>query len=119
MFLGIEYNKWHCILAVIGVVGLFVIGFIDVFMPLRNVWEENGLSGFVLGAIYGVSVLFVLALQGTNESVQALDDELVQKYGSYENFQKNSRDDWKWFVLGVGIGSVLIGFFLTIVLFVI
>lgn len=119
MFLGIEYNKWHCILAVIGIVGLFLIGFLELFLPWYPSLERYGLSALVVALLYFGSVIFAVAVHASYESIQANDPEVVIIYGSWKTFQDNSRDDWRWFMRGVVISSAVIGVFLTVFLYII
>jgi len=94
-FLGIAYNKWHGIIsALIMGVAVVLAGFVDEFSQLS-----------LLVGILGGSLL-AIALQGVNESIQALDKDVEKKYGSYKAFQDNSRDDWGWFIKGWIIGTI-------------
>lgn len=56
---------------------------------------------------FGLVINF--AMQAGNESFQALSDDIVANYGSYENFQLNSRDDWRGRVLGAVAGTIIGG----------
>ena len=101
-FLGIAYNKWHGIIsALIMIAAVVSAGFIADFSRLS-----------LLVAILGGTLLAV-ALQGVNESVQALDKDVEKKYGSCKVFQENSRDDWGWFIRGWILGTIL-----SVILFV-
>jgi hypothetical protein len=117
MFLGIEYDRWHQILAVVVILVVFLIGFFSLFLPWLPTLERYGLAGLALGFLYFGTVLFAVALQACYESWQAVDPDVVSKYGSFWNFQYNSRKDWKWFIMGVAIATVVIGIFVTVALY--
>ena len=118
MFLGIEFDRWHQILAVVVILVVFLTGFFGLFVPWLPALERYGLAGLALAVLYFGSVLIALTLQACNEARQAVDRDLLLKYGSFENFQADSRDDWRLFVLGVGIATVMVGVFVTIGLYV-
>ena len=92
-FLGIKYNMWHGVIP--AVLFPLVMG-ISVAM--------NGASQltFVLTWAYSSVVLFML--QGVNEAWQLIRGDVEKEYGSWENAQANSKDDWKWFFIGYGTG---------------
>jgi len=92
--LGITYDQSHAVLAYL----VFIVSYI--------------ISGLMFSsAEYLIATLFTLSLQSTNEAIQAIDSNLIKKYKSLKNFQKNSRNDWFWFSWGLG------GAIVTIILF--
>ncbi len=93
-FLNLAYNKWH------GVISAFIMVFSLVVIPLLSNLSTQ--AGFLLSVAIAATV--VLVLQGMNESFQANSKTVIQDYGSWENFQKNSKDDWKWTVIGMFAG---------------
>ncbi len=104
-WLGVAYNKWHGIFsALVMVIAIGCSGFYLEFDSLQ--------VQFLLALLIGLVASF--ALQAGNESKQALSKTIVQDYGSYENFQKNSRDDWRWWVIGVVAGTIIGGILFAI-----
>lgn len=55
------------------------------------------------------SVVFVVTLQAMNEAFQAINKNVAKKYGSWKAFQKNSKRDWAYCILGLFLSV----FFLT------
>ena len=98
MYLGISYDKWHGILAnlTVGAVTIFSWYLLDIKNPSLNL-----IVSVLLGTIIAHH------LQSWNESKQAIDPKLVKKYGSLENFQNNSKKDWKYFWYGTLSGWVI------------
>ncbi len=103
MFLGIEYNKWHGILAVIAVFLAFV--FFDLIMGGILRTAVGPAAAFLL--LMALGILSALFLHNWNEAHQAIDPKLLDKYGSLARFQSDSRDDWKWFWRGILISWLL------------
>jgi len=103
-FLGIKYNQWHG-----------VIPFVCMFLALTviPIFVGHSQSSFLLIMLSTSLVMWML--QGVNESWQAISKDLIKNYKSLKNFQTNSRDDWKWFIVGWIAGSFvgLIGFSLV------
>jgi len=95
MFLGIPYNKWHGIISFIVQVVMFVS--LAFLFP-----EADQLMGPGLAFLLFQIIAFLIAhhLQSWNEARQAIDPWLPEKYGDYERFQIDSRDDWRYFYLG-------------------
>ena len=102
-FLGIEYDHWHFVIPVLVLCILMPVGALFVKNPqtIAPVWLI--LSG----------TLFLL--QYLNELIQRNDPKVIEKYGSFENFLKNSKRDWKLFIIGWVCGS-LGGAFLSILI---
>lgn len=104
MTLGLSNNKWHFILSVIAVALSFFI-----FWYL--------LSGTLIPAIgktvttllgFAFSVQIAHHLQCWNEINQALDPNVEKTYGDgYQAFQKDSRDDFRWFWFGIAVSWVI------------
>lgn len=89
MFLGIRYNQWHGIIAFALTILVFFI-----------------MQSWALAELLA-SLLICLFLQAMNESLQAIDRNLISKYGSLESFQDDSRADWRWMLGGWVIGAVI------------
>lgn len=100
MILGISYDKWHAILA------LFVT--VVVFIIVMSFFSESYPAATTLKAFI-LSALIVSYLQAMNEAIQAIDKNLIKKYKTWKNFQKNSRIDWKYTFIGWSIGT-FVGF---------
>lgn len=108
MFLGIPYNKWHFILAVIAV-----------FLSFFILWQIFGSFLILNIGIWWTALLFFIFsvqiahhLQCWNEIRQALDPGVGEKYGNndltgYQAFQSDSKDDFRWFWRGIAISWVL------------
>jgi len=103
MILGITYNRWHLILAIIAVALAFVPGWIFVEPLLTPI---IGIAGSFL-VILVQSILIAHHLQSWNEAKQSIDDKLEEKYGSYINFQINSKDDWRNFWIGILLSWII------------
>jgi hypothetical protein len=103
-WLGIKYNLWH------GIFGALI----QVVVIVSSYWwsTANSLQAQMLSAI-GLSTLFNFALQAGNEAFQLKSPNVIKNYGSWENAQANSRDDWKWWLLGTISGT-----FLGVIIFV-
>jgi len=71
------------------------------------IWTHIPESTFVQVTIL-FAYLIVWILHSTNENIQALDKNVIKKYGSWGKFQKNSKRDWKFFLLGCFLGGFLI-----------
>lgn len=104
MFLGISYNKWH------GVIPAVVMLLALTLIPI---WMGHSQATFLL--VFFSASITLWMLQGVNESWQAISKDLIKNYKSLKNFQTNSKDDWKWFIMGWLAGSFLgfIGFTLV------
>lgn len=57
-------------------------------------------------AFVGLPFILIL-IQYINEKVQRSDPKLIDKYGSLENFIKNSRRDWVNFWKGLFVGMFI------------
>ena len=103
MFLGIPYSKWHLVLAIVAVFLAFYllwIAFADMLIPDLGYW----ITAIV---IYLFSVQIAHHLQCWNEVAQALDPDIEEKYGlGISPFQKNSKDDFRWFWYGIAMSWV-------------
>jgi hypothetical protein len=104
-FLGIAYNKWHGIFGAL----IQIVGITTSFW-----WLKTDLLQVQMYAAITISTFINLLLQSMNEAFQFLDENIVKNYGSLENAQANSRDDWKWWLLGLIGGS-----FLGVIIFVV
>lgn len=104
MFLGISYNKWH------GVIPLIIM-----FLSLTLIPLIVGHSQASFLSIWAGALIVLWMLQGVNESWQFLSKDLIKTYKSLKNAQANSKDDWKWFIMGCAAGTFLgfIGFTLV------
>jgi len=93
MFLGINYNKWHAIIAILG----FQIGFFILWLLLPFTEPVR----FIIA--WPATVLVLYFIHDWNEDRQASEPRvtIIKKYGSIENFRLNSLDDWKWFWRGI------------------
>ncbi|MCB0282807.1 MAG: hypothetical protein H6627_03240 [Calditrichae bacterium] len=103
MFWGIPYNKWHFVLTVVAVaLSFFLLWFFlsDLLIPGFGKWTTAL-------AIYFLSFQIAHHLQSWNEIKQALDPEVESKYGSFKGFQENSRDDFKWFWVGISVSWLI------------
>jgi len=99
----IPYNKWHLILAVIAVALTFFI-----FWYFLAEFLVPGIGKWPAALIfYFLSFQIAHHLQSWNEIAQALDPEVETKYGSYEAFQENSRDDFRWFWTGIAVSWII------------
>lgn len=96
-----------------GIIAAFIV---TVFFLLFFVFYDNLNNQLKYIASILLSTNFVVLLQGVNESFQAIDNKLIKKYGSLENFQKNSKRDWKYTLLGLFlsllINSLIYSFFI-------
>lgn len=111
-----KYDKWHFILSflvvyltALAVDPLLFSYFVKAFplgVDMRPLFMATGLL---------IGVLLAAALQGWNESMQALNPKEVENHGGIERFRKNSRLDWKLFVIGAFSGAFVYG--LTIAFF--
>lgn len=102
MFKGSWQDKFH-----------FIIPFIS--MPLSIVFAYFAKIEFHL--MFIVMPVLLTFLQALNEAFQAIDPKLGEKYGSYENFQINSKRDWKYFGIGLFAGCVLAGILVGVLSF--
>ena len=105
---GIRFNHWHGILA-----------FVVIVLVSRASWEfmnpalieaNNALVGFFCWVI-GLTV--ALALQGLNESLQMLSEKSINRHGGYEGFVADSKQDWRFFVLGALLGTIIAFFWIA------
>lgn len=55
----------------------------------------------------GPVLLFLILLQAINEWLQAHDPQRDTKYGSRDNFIRNSKKDWTYFLGGLFSGTIL------------
>ncbi len=108
-FLGISYDIWHGILAVLVTVLAFIGGWY--FLLHFSVLDENGRFFIALLLAMGISH----HLQAYNESRQLLDPWVKQKYGSWQAFQANSYRDWRYFYAGWLLSPFICGL-MTLVL---
>jgi len=93
-FLGIDYDKWH---------GIIAFGLVLILMIIISLWLPFSKQESYLIAVI-ISSFFVFFLQALNESIQALDSDIEFKYGSWKNFQQNSRKDWAYTIKGWSLG---------------
>ena len=114
MFLGIRYDHWHGILAALVFEVIFFSGFFIILSGLSLVVGP----GFALLLINLSAIFMALLLQSLNESIQALDENIEKEYGSWKNFQINSRKDWKFFLMGIIAGQIISGLFTIIYLYI-
>ena len=104
MLLGIPNNKWHFILSVIAVAITFFIYWYFLSGILIPAFGETTTA--LLGFVFSVQIAH--HLQCWNEINQALDPEVEKKYGgSYQAFQKDSKDDFRWFWFGIAVSWVI------------
>jgi hypothetical protein len=101
MFLGISYDKWHGILAVIAVLIFFLL----IYFFIIPCFELSVFPGVLIAWLSAVAGTHYL--QSATEIYQALDRDIEKKYGSYQNFQENSRKDYKWFWLGISVSWII------------
>ena len=102
--LGIPWNMWHGVFPAIAmpvVLGIAMAIF--------------GVSQRILVFTMPPSILVLFLFQYVNEKIQSKGD-LVKDYGSYENWLKNTRDDWKWFWFGI-VAGLLLDFILFSILY--
>ncbi len=103
-FLGIAYDYWHFILAVV-VTALF-------FVVFYKILGQPGV-GMPIGWRFFISVLLGMVfshhLQSYNEAIQAIDKTVELKYGSWYRFQENSRRDWRLFYKGLLLSPMVCG----------
>lgn len=95
--LGINYDQSHGVLAFL--VFLMMFSFVVVVM--------GGVEHHVVLTAYLLATLITILLQALNEAIQAIDPQLVKKYGSLKNFQINSRKDWRYFMLGLLVSWIV------------
>jgi len=102
---------WHFVLTLFG----------SVIFGLAWAWviHSGTLCSFTppLAAFASVvmTTLVLFALHGWNESQQAIDPDLVKKYGNWKAFVKDSRADWREFYIGLFLGIFV---FLIVYLFI-
>lgn len=97
---GISFTAWHFLLALLAtlVVAISVLWFFDSWFDSPSVRVAAAiLLSFVVWSY----------LHALNESWQAVDSKLIDKYGSLENFQKDSRSDWEAAFWGWIVGVIL------------
>jgi len=103
-YFGVPFDYWHGLIPLITQVVLYPIA--------MKYWSSVSLY------IVIITSLLLWTLQFVNEWTQAVDSNIVVKYGCYENFQYNSRRDTRFFVigwmLGLFIGLVLGGIWIAI-----
>ena len=108
-FMGIGYDMWHLVL------GALVMAVGVPLLPLYlNRYFEAG-SALIWANL--ITFLIDTLLQSGNENVQAMDPNVTTKYGSWVNFQINSKKDWRNWIAGVFIGA-FIGNIIWLVLYV-
>lgn len=110
MFLGINYDKWHGIIAALSMVLIFAV----LWLPsIKGTWEAGFCAILYWGAIpmslmyQGFALLISHWLQCWNESWQARDPHLEAKYGTWQDFIANSRTDFRWFWRGAGLATII------------
>jgi len=89
-------NTWHFVIPFVVLTGLIPLYYI--FLPFQ--WAHMWLFASLLGLI---------AVQFFYEWKEFTDPRLLEKYGSYENFIKNTKKDIRLFSMGVFMG-ILAGF---------
>lgn len=100
--MGLDKNNFsHCWLAIIAVVVMFNVFAISLL-------PESSNNVLLFMALLVNAAIYALALQGTNEAIQFLGD-VENTYGSLRNAQNNSKEDWRWFIIGVFVGWVICG----------
>lgn len=62
---------------------------------------------FIVQISLFVTIIILVMFHGLNESFQAIKKDLTTTYGSLENFQKDSKKDWKQFFIGLPVGMLL------------
>ena len=92
-FLGINFDLWHGILAFLG----FTIGIQLVFI-LGAEFNQMTMITWL-----GIGIVLVIFLQWLNEKIQRNEPAktIIKKYGSIKNFEKNSKRDWKYTIIGL------------------
>ena len=93
--LGINDDYWHFILAFSATV--LAVAIIPVFI-------KNPIVCMLTYIIYYLLIFFI---QFFYEWHQAMDIEVENKYKGYVNFQKNSKKDVKFFLLGIFLGTLV------------
>ncbi|MHA1952494.1 MAG: hypothetical protein ACW96U_00920 [Candidatus Heimdallarchaeaceae archaeon] len=91
--LGINDDAWHGIIPFVCMIAMGIVAGI-VIEP-----------GPIVSLVWLGLSLSLFAMQWINEYIQGKDPEVELKYGSWENFRKNSKKDWKFFMGGWFIGS--------------
>ena len=104
--LGIPFDKWHAILAVIAVFFTYLILALLIQKSLEPMFGFLGVRFF----LFFIAVQVAHHLQCWNEINQALSKSLLKNYGSFENFRANSKEDFKWFGFVFGISWIPIIF---------
>ena len=115
MFLGIEYDKWHGILAFAGFVGFFVI----LFFLFGGFLISTVGGGSAMLSMIAIAFLLVHHLQAWNEARQAIAGGVTNTYRTWSNFILDSREDWGYFWKGIRYGFVGIVIFLFVVYIII
>jgi len=98
-FLGVDYDKWHFILAFLGSIGAFLAFYW--LIP----WDENPAVQVLLPMILAAGLIF--AFQYWNESYQRWNWE--KNYPSLIAFETDSRQDWRYFWYGIFAGQFVNG----------
>ena len=90
----IDYDKSHGVLAFIayGLALLINLLLFDMMAPVAVFY----------------AIIATVMLQAINESMQAIDPLVEQKYGTWYGFQHNSKRDWKYCILGLFMGLLLL-----------
>ena len=96
---GIDNDKWHGIIAAVVVALVFVA----VFPFLQGAVSQP--VAFLLSLAIGIVVAH--HLQAWNEARQAISPTIPLEYGSFREFQRNSRNDWRWFWRGILISWLI------------
>ncbi|KAA3609735.1 MAG: hypothetical protein D8M58_09185 [Calditrichaeota bacterium] len=104
MTLGIPNNKWHFILSVVAVALSFFIFWYFLSGPLIPTLGKTVTA--LIGFVFSVQVAH--HLQCWNEIKQALNPDVEKIYGDgFLAFQKDSRDDFRWFWFGIAVSWVI------------
>jgi hypothetical protein len=103
MPLGIPNNKWHFIFSIIAVDLAFYVYWY--FLSGLLIPDFGVFVTALIGFVFGIQVAH--HLQSWNEISQALDPQVDKTYGSFERFQKDSRDDFRWFWRGIAVSWVI------------
>ncbi len=104
MIWGIPKNKWHLILSIVAVaIAFFIFWYFLSGILIPSIGKTTvALLGFAL------SVQIAHHLQCWNEIWQALDPDVEEKYGGgYKGFQKDSKDDFHWFWIGIAVSWII------------
>ncbi|MCD4691663.1 MAG: hypothetical protein K8R79_02020 [Calditrichales bacterium] len=99
---GINDDFWHCLIPLFS-------------LPLSIIFAFFAKINYQIMFIIVPIVLIVL--QVANEYLQSINPDEIKRHGGYENFKKNSKQDYRNFWLGLFLGGMIAGILVGIITF--